>query len=118
MDFETFQEMTEETAIYPSEFPDFVTPELVYVVVGFADEANEVLGKLKKAIREDDPSYLEDLPDEVGDAFWYAARTAEELSDIDEADFDGTIADIAESNLDKLRDRKERDVLEGEGDDR
>lgn len=115
--FEEYEELTDETAIYPDELPEFVTPGLLYVALGLA-EAGEVQEKVKKAIREDDPSYLEDIPAEAGDALWYLARLPKELSQIDEVEFDGTLGDIAEDNLDKLFDRKERDVLEGEGDDR
>lgn len=115
--FAEYQKQTEETAIYPDTFPEFVTPGLVYVCLGLA-EAGEVQEKLKKAIREDDVSYLEDIPAELGDVLWYAARIPQELSEIDAVDFDGNFADVAEANLDKLFDRKDRGVLEGEGDDR
>lgn len=112
-----YQNKTELTAIYPREFPEFITPGLVYVCLGLA-EAGEVQEKVKKAIREDDPSYLEDVPDELGDVLWYAARIPQELSAIDEVDYHGSLGDVAEANLDKLLDRKDRDALTGEGDDR
>ena len=112
-----YEEQTDETAIYPDELPEFVTPGLLYVALGLA-EAGEVQEKVKKAIREDDPSYLNDIPAEAGDVLWYLARLPGELSAIDEVDFDGTLGDIADDNLDKLLDRKDRDVLEGEGDNR
>lgn len=117
MNLDEYQQRTEETAIYPSEFPDFVTTELVYTVLALA-EAGELQEKLKKAIREDDPEYLNDIVDESGDLLWYIARIPHELSRIDEVDFDGDLSDIAERNLDKLADRRERNVLTGEGDDR
>lgn len=110
MDLDEYQEKTEQTAIYPSEFPDFVSAELVYVVLGYDGEAGEVVEKLKKAIREDDSSYLDGLEDEVGDSLWYMARIAEEL--------DVSLSEIAEKNLDKLLDRRERGALTGEGDER
>lgn len=112
-----YQHRTRQTAIYPSEFPSFITPELVYVVLGL-EEAGEVQGKLKKAIREGDLDYLEDIPAELGDVLWYVARVCEELSAIEEVDFSGNLDDIAQSNVDKLLDRKQRDALEGEGDKR
>lgn len=115
--FEEYQEATEETAIYPDEFPEWVTPGLVYVALGL-QEVGEIQGKVKKAIREDDPSYLDDVPDEVGDGLWYLGRVPEELATIDEVDFDGTLGDVARGNIDKLLDRKGRDALTGEGDDR
>ena len=116
-DLERYEQLTDRTAIYPDELPEHVTPGLLYVALGLA-EVGEVQEKVKKAIREDDPSYIEDIPKEAGDVLWYLARLPKELRAIDEVDFDGTLADIADDNLDKLLDRKERDVLEGEGDDR
>lgn len=117
MEFDDYQTATAETAIYPDELPEFVSVELLYVALGLA-EAGEVQEKVKKAIREDDPSYLEDVPDELGDVLWYVGRTAEELAAIDAVAFDGTLDDVADDNLDKLLDRKDRDVLTGEGDNR
>lgn len=110
MDINEYQELTEETAIYPDELPDFVSPELVYVTLGLSGETGELVEKLKKAIREDDPSYLEDMEKELGDVLWYWARICEEL--------DTTGSEVAEENLDKLLDRRERDALTGEGDNR
>lgn len=115
--FSQYTALTDETAIYPSEFPDFVTPELVYVALGLG-EVGEIQGKIKKAIREDDPEYLNEAVDEAGDLLWYAARLPHELSKIDEVDFHGDLGDIAEGNIDKLFDRKERDTLTGSGDNR
>lgn len=116
-DFDEYQHKTDETAIYPDEFPDFVSAGLVYVALGLA-EAGEVQEKVKKAIREDDVSYLNEIPAEAGDVLWYLARLPKELSEIDDVDFDGDLSDIAEGNLDKLFDRKARDKLEGSGDKR
>lgn len=110
MEFNEYQRMTEETAVYPEEIPDFVSTELLYVVLGLNGEVGELTEKLKKAIREDDPSYIEEMTIEQGDVLWYWARIAEEL--------DEDSGDIAEANLDKLLDRWERGVIEGEGDHR
>lgn len=112
-----YEELTDETAIYPDEMPEHVTPGLLYVALGLA-ESGEIQEKVKKAIREDDPSYIADIPDEAGDLMWYLARLPKELRAIDAVDFDGTLGDIAADNIDKLLDRKERDVIEGEGDNR
>lgn len=109
-DFSQYQEATEETAIYPDELPEFIDAGTVYTAMGVSDEAGEVAGKVKKAVRENDPSYLEDVEDELGDVLWYVAGLAREL-DID-------LGEVAEKNLQKLLDRQERGVLEGEGDDR
>ena len=105
-----YQALTAETAIYPDEIPEWVPHGLVYTVLGLNDEAGEVAGKLKKAIREDDREYLDRMPDELGDVLWYLARSCEELNT--------SMREVAEGNVDKLFDRKDRGVLHGEGDDR
>lgn len=104
MDFDTYQRFTEETAIYPDD------KAVMYLALGAAGEAGEIAEKVKKSVREDDPSYLEDLESEIGDELWYLARLADELG--------LSFEDIAVQNVEKLTDRKKRDVLKGEGDDR
>jgi NTP pyrophosphatase (non-canonical NTP hydrolase) len=47
---------------------------------------------------------------ELGDTLWYAAAVATELG--------VSLSDVAAGNLEKLRDRKDRDVLHGSGDER
>jgi len=102
--FKEYQEATEETAIYPKE------SGVVYTALGLNGEAGEVAEKVKKAIREDDDSYLDEVESELGDVLWYVAQLAARLG--------VSLDDIAEGNIEKLTDRKGRDVLEGQGDDR
>ena len=104
MDFDEYQDATEETAIYPKDIG------LIYTTLGLAGESGEIAEKLKKFLREGDDEYIEEMEDELGDVLWYLARVADEL--------DLSLDDVAEKNLDKLLDRKERDVLTGQGDDR
>lgn len=89
---------------------------LVFGVVG---EAGEVAEKRKKYLRGDyGPvreestaiTHNETLVDELGDVLWYVAVLADELG-VD-------LSTVAEENVLKLRDRDERDVLHGSGDDR
>ena len=110
MDFDEYQSKAGETAIFPDEMPDSVDTGTVYCALGLVGEAGEVAEKVKKAVREDDPEYLEDLEAEIGDVLWYLSQLAEQL----EIDF----GDVADRNIAKLQDRQERDVLTGEGDDR
>lgn len=121
MDFDTYQEATEQTAIYPQSplvierdgeplSPTTTDTGVLYTALGLTGEAGECGEKVKKHLREGDEEYLDDLEDELGDVLWYLARLAAEL--------DVSLDDIAERNLDKLLDRQERDALEGEGDDR
>jgi NTP pyrophosphatase (non-canonical NTP hydrolase) len=110
MDFDEYQSEAETTAIFPDELPEFVDAGQVYTVLGASGETGEIQEKLKKAIREDDPSYIDDMRDEVGDSVWYLSQVCEE--------FGWSMEQIAEENLAKLQDREERGQLTGEGDDR
>jgi NTP pyrophosphatase (non-canonical NTP hydrolase) len=77
--------------------------------MGLANEAGEVLGKVKKIIR-DGTFNREDIADELGDVLWYAAALARDLN-VD-------LSTIARRNLNKLASRKERGTLGGSGDKR
>ena len=110
MNLEEYQEEAEKTAIFPNELPDFVEVGQVYTVLGQSGESGEIQEKLKKAIREDDETYIEDMRAEVGDTLWYLSQVCEE--------FDWELEDIAQENLEKLSDRRERGKLTGEGDER
>lgn len=108
LNFEEYQMRTAETAIYPKEHG------LVYTALGLANEAGEVAGKVKKLIRDHNFQltfeFVEDISKEMGDTLWYLARLADELG--------LKLDDLAQDNLDKLADRKDRDVLGGSGDKR
>lgn len=110
LDFDTYQERALETAL----FPDVGGERAVYPALGLADEAGEVLGKIKKLYRdrggEATPAFRRELAKELGDVYWYLAVLADA--------FDLRSSDVAEGNLRKLADRAERDVIRGEGDDR
>lgn len=124
MDFRDYQEAAIGTAIYPA------YTQVVYPAMGLANEAGEVLGKLKKGLRdgglylaeEDDleadmvwPAELsrelrQAVSDELGDVLWYIAALARDCGlDMDE---------IAQANISKLKSRQERGALKGSGDDR
>lgn len=107
MKLDDYQDATAQTAIYPGSGSE---EGLTYVTLGLTGEAGEVAEKLKKFKREGDTSYVDDMEDELGDVLWYLARVADEL--------DMDLSEVADRNLDKLLDREERNVLEGEGDDR
>lgn len=110
MKLEEYQEGAAETAIFPNELPEFIEVGQVYTVLGEAGETGEVSEKLKKAIREDDETYIEEMRAEVGDTIWYCSQICEE--------FGWSLEDIASDNLEKLSDRKERGQLCGKGDNR
>ena len=109
MKFDDYQKATKQTAKYPEQMA------LVYLSLGIASEAGEVAGKMKKWIRDGDSKmtreqWVQAMSSEIGDVLWYAARLADEL-DLD-------LGQIAQENMDKLLDRKERGVIGGSGDNR
>lgn len=108
MTFTKYQKQSAMTAIYPKKIG------LFYTVLGLAGEAGEIANKVKKILRDNKgkltPLVKEQLRDECGDCLWYLAALSREIGiDLDK---------IAEDNLKKLQDRKERGVLSGSGDNR
>ena len=108
-----YQEQACSTAIYP-EAGTHNFQGLVYCALKLAGEAGEVAQHIGKAIR-DDGSHIsmereENIAYELGDVLWYIANMANELG--------LTLDNIAEMNLQKLVDRKARNVLSGSGDNR
>ena len=103
LSFDEYQDKTAETSIYPED------QAMEYLALGLNGEAGEVAEKVKKHIR-DGKELDEDFAKELGDVLWYLARLIDEL----DADF----SDVADANLDKLFDRKDRDKLQGSGDNR
>ncbi|RTK93397.1 hypothetical protein EKI60_05915 [Candidatus Saccharibacteria bacterium] len=108
--FDRYQSLIDETAIYPAAGTGSWIA-LAYVALGLG-EAGELQGKLKKMMRDDDFILTDEKRNailaELGDILWYVGRMAEEL-DVD-------LSDVAQANVDKLLDRKSRDVLKGSGD--
>lgn len=81
---------------------------VAYAVLGLAGEAGEVANKMKKVIR--DGTTFEPLEKEVQGTFWYVNSCFTEL---------GVPANDAAVQLaETLQSRKERGVLQGNGDDR
>lgn len=106
MELNTYMYGTRDTATYPKDIA------LIYVMLGLVNEAGEVSGKLKKVYRGD--KTLEEqkaaILAECGDVLWYLARVVDELG--------SNLEDVAAANLAKLQDRKARNVLKGDGDNR
>lgn len=123
MTFNEYQELAKETAVYSQEHT------LIYPTLGLAGETGEVVEKVKKLLRDNNqlidvfkkgfgtPEQMEkvalvqaDLKKELGDVLWYIAALARDL-DLD-------MDDIALHNYQKLKDRQQRNVLHGSGDNR
>lgn len=105
MDFDKYQFETNETALSTAQ-------KLEYLIPGLAAEAGEVAGKYAKFIRDETAYRIlrDDLFKELGDVLWFVAQICENL-DLD-------MSMVAEANLRKLQDRKNRNVLGGSGDER
>ena len=103
MDFETYKISTRSTAVYPKD------REEEYLLIGLANEVGEVLGKYKKQVRGDGSKYKE-IRAELGDVMWYMAR----IFDM----YDMSMIEVLHENYIKLEDRKRRDVIKGDGDNR
>lgn len=82
----------------------------LFLATALNGETGELAEKLKKYVREDDPSYLEDAKAEAGDALWYWTQIVSLL--------DADAGEVADANLAKLQDRNERDQILGDGDNR
>lgn len=82
----------------------------MFLATALNGETGELSEKLKKYVREDDPSYLEEAKSEAGDILWYWTQIVSLL--------DANADEIAEANLAKLQDREERDQILGDGDNR
>ena len=109
MDFNDYQKLSRETAIYPNIGKNFVYPTL-----GLSGEAGEIAEKVKKIIRDSDGVITDEtrelLKKELGDVLWYVSQLA--------AEFGFTLDEVAEENIKKLFSRKERGVIKGSGDNR
>ena len=105
MELNDYQKRALKTAIYK----DISQSIPIYPVLGLCGEVGEIAEKIKKIIRDED-SVLTDEKKELGDVLWYLSVLASELRlELD---------DVAQSNLEKLKDRKDRNKLKGSGDNR
>jgi NTP pyrophosphatase (non-canonical NTP hydrolase) len=97
---------------YQIQADKFVLPtayRLEYLVAGLAGEAGEVASAYAKYVRDDTPrnTLRKDLVKELGDTLWFISEIAQ-FMDID-------LSVIAEQNILKLTDRKQRNVIGGSG---
>lgn len=82
-----------------------------YLVSGLGAEAGEVLDVFAKAVRDNGGEVnRESLKKELGDVLFFVCSIAEM--------YNMSADDIAVGNINKLRDRKARNVIQGSGDER
>lgn len=104
-----YQRRARATAIYPD-----LGKNLSYPTLGLCGEAGEVAEKVKKILRDQGgeilPHNRDAIKKELGDVLWYIASLCSELGI--------SMENVAQSNLEKLLNRKENGTLGGSGDDR
>ncbi len=87
---------------------------IVYPTLGLTNEAGEFAGKIKKIFRDKggviSDEDREALKSELGDVLWYLTQICTQL-DLD-------LSDVARANIAKLRSRKRRGRIGGDGDSR
>jgi len=107
MDLNEYQKRALDTAKFEEKF------KVIYPALGLGSEAGEVLGKVKKWLRGDggmNEERKQAIKEELGDVLWYVAVLANDL--------DFKLEDVAKLNIEKLKSRKERGVIMGDGDRR
>lgn len=86
----------------------------IYPAMGLAEESGEVLGKFAKAVRDENgyisPKRREEIVKELGDVTWFVS----ELCTLMNVSFE----EVCKKNIEKLKSRKERGVIHGDGDNR
>ena len=107
-DLDMYQKVAKQTAIYPRE------QAIIYPTLGLTGEAGEVANKVKKIIRDDgnkiNESLVQEISAEIGDCLWYISVLADDIGI--------KLSDIANANLVKLANRKEKGTIHGSGDKR
>ena len=109
MNFDTYQIKARKTALYPNLGSNFIYPTL-----GLVGEAGEVAEKVKKVIRDKNSVFDKNeklaLKKELGDVLWYISNLCSE--------FNFSLDEVAQGNLDKLSLRASKGRISGSGDDR
>ena len=113
MTFDEYQKQALTTAYTDPAYVDTLMDKTIWAM-GVAGEAGEVVEKWKKIVAYKEGKISEEdlgeLGKELGDVVWYIAVMANSLG----FSFD----DIMQKNLAKLKSRKQRDTIKGEGDNR
>lgn len=110
MDFKEYNDFVGTTAECPDTLP--------YYGLGLVGESGEVADKIKKFWRnqgiidgkELTTEQLISLIYELGDVLWYITAIAKNIG--------SDLQSVAKNNINKLQDRKKRDMIKSEGDNR
>lgn len=91
-----------------------IDAEMMAQVLGLVGEGGEFAEKIKKIIRDNQGELSSEdklaLLSELGDVLWYVNSLANLL--------DSSLEDLARMNLEKVLSRKDRNKINGNGDDR
>jgi NTP pyrophosphatase (non-canonical NTP hydrolase) len=101
VDFDEYQRKALETAIFKQKH---------YPYLGLANEVGEVLGHVKKEMRDGTALDPREIQAELGDVLWYVAAIADQLGI--------RLSAVAEINIEKLASRKRRNKIQGSGNHR
>lgn len=115
MELNEYQKRALETVLFPQCYNQ------QYLKDGLVEEVGEVMGKFKRAVRDQNapkengevilnPDQLHEIALEMGDVLWYLSVLAHRLG--------LTLEDIAEMNIEKLAKRKAEGKIQGKGDNR
>ena len=108
MEFSKYQSQAHTTSLNTKIGND----SLIYPVLGLSNESGEVAGKFKKLFRDKngivDDEFKKIITGELGDVLWYLSEICSQLNI--------SLDDIANHNIEKLFDRKNRNVIKGDGD--
>lgn len=109
MNFDKYQRLASTMAVYPK-----VGDNIYYPALALAGEAGETCGKISKIMRDYNDIVTDEmrlkLEKELGDVLWNLTQLATELG--------LSLDEVAINNLRKLKSRKARNKLHGDGDDR
>lgn len=109
MELNEYQKRALSTAIFKEE------DKYIYPALKLAGEAGEVAEKVGKVIRDmngnfQDTRVRQELAKELGDVLWYIAAMSRSIG------YD--LNQIGQMNVDKLASRKQRNQIQGSGDNR
>ena len=108
MELNEYQNKALKTAVYPESM------KINYPTLGLCGESGEVADKVKKVYRDGhgifSPEKTAEIAKEIGDVLWYVAVLSHDIG--------YELSDIAQMNIDKLASRKERNKINGSGDNR
>ena len=109
MDIETYEQVTDQTWKPPTT----ISP-IQMCVLGMVEELGEIAGKLKRVHRDHEGRLFHDQVEKIklesGDFFYYFTRFCKLVG--------YTMEEMMQANADKILDRMQRGVLQGEGDER